>query len=691
MALPVTLHKEDSIGLVIIDNPPVNALSQAVRQGLVECLDAALGDDDVEAIVIACEGRTFIAGADISEFDKPPLEPHLPDVLRRLDEASKPIIAALHGTTLGGGFETALACHYRVASRGTKVGFPEVTLGLIPGAGGTQRLPRIVDVETALDMITSGKPRRVEDLSGIVDRIVDDGLREATRSFAQALLEAPESRTVSISGREVDKPADQEGLFRQWREKIAKKYRGQISPRCCIDAIENALLLPFEEGLKKEREMFLECRGSEQSRALRHAFFAEREAVRADEYAEEPVEIRSAGIVGAGTMGSGIALCLAAAGIPVVLLEADWDNLQRGLDAIHSRLDRNVKQGRINEAQSRERRDLIRGTCDYADLGDVDLVIEAAFENMQVKQEIFSRLGEITREDAILATNTSYLDINRIADAVIHPERVLGMHFFSPADVMKLLEVVRADRTDDRSMATVITMGKRIGKIPVPVGHCYGFAGNRMYACYGREGQMLLLEGATPVQIDAAMENWGMAMGPMSVLDMSGLDISYKARKQNPDRPEDPLYFRPADMLVEMDRIGRKSGAGFYRYDLKTGDKHEDPEVTELIRREAGSLGVEQRTISEEEIQNRMIDALINEGARILEEDIARSAGDLDVIWINGYGFPRYRGGPMFYARQTGLDRALQRIEGYRERFGDHYWKPSEFLKRSANAGEWEK
>jgi 3-hydroxyacyl-CoA dehydrogenase len=693
MDATVQLTRDDSLGLVIVDNPPVNALSQAVRRGLIDCMDEALADDGIRGIILACVGRTFIAGADIAEFDRPPVAPHLPDVLRRLDESPKPVIAALHGTVLGGGFETALACQFRVAKRGTRVGLPEVTLGLIPGAGGTQRLPRIVGVETALEMITSGKPRPVEELlehQGI-DEITEGDVLEATRRFARRLLASPELKALRIAERPVQEPPDRDAFFAGWRRKMEKKYRGQESPLRAIDAVENALLLSFEEGLQKEREIFLQCRASGQARALRHAFFAERQASRPEGLDEktEPAEIKTAGVVGAGTMGTGIAMCFANAGVPVTLVENNRENLDQGLAAIEQRYAGNVKRGRISRDQASARRGLIRSTCDYGDLREADLIIEAAFENLEVKREIFTRLDEVCKDDAILVTNTSYLDIDPIAASVKRSQRVLGMHFFSPADVMKLLEVVRAGSTDDRAMKTAMAVGRRIGKIPVPVGLCYGFAGNRMYAAYGREGQMLLLEGAPPKDIDAAMQSFGMAMGPMAVLDMSGLDISYKARRENPQRPDDPLYFRPADVLVEAGRLGRKTGKGFYLYDPDSGEKRDDPEVIEIIRKEAHTLGVEQRVIKEEEIRERMLYALINEGAKILEEGIARRAADLDVIWLNGYGFPRFRGGPMFYAADIGLQKVLDGINKFRERFGDHYWRPAALLEQSAAEGRW--
>lgn len=693
VAAPVTFTKQDKVGFIRIDNPPVNALSQAVRQGIMDCLQAALADEDVAIILLSCAGRTFIAGADISEFGKPPLEPHLPDVLQRLDASPKPVVAAIHGTALGGGFETALACRYRVALKGAKVGLPEVTLGLIPGAGGTQRLPRIAGVETALDMITTGKPRSVESLvdAGVIDEVVAGDLDQAASSYARNLITTHGQLSSPVSLRKIEKPADYETLFSSWRNKTSKKYRGQISPGKAIDAIENALLLPFAEGMAKEREIFLALRDSAQAKALRHAFFAEREAAKVPGISKEieTKAINTVAIIGAGTMGGGIAICFANAGIPVTLLEMNSDNLNRGLAAIRSRFEQDVNKGRISAAQLQERMAKIQGSCDDADLGDADLVIEAAFENLEVKREIFSKLDKHCKPDAILATNTSYLNINKIAAATNRPQQVLGMHFFSPANIMKLLEVVRAEKTSDATLASALKLGKSIGKIAVAVGVCYGFVGNRMYACYGREGQMLLLEGATPQQIDNAMESWGMAMGPLSVMDLSGLDIGYKARRENPDRPDDPNFFRPADLLVEMERLGRKSGAGFYRYDPESGAKNVDDEVIEIIRDEAKQLGVEQRKVSDEEIQQRLIYALINEGAKILEAGIALRASDIDVIWLNGYGFPRYRGGPMHYALEIGLGKVLDGIKNFQKQNGKRYWQAAALLESSAARNQW--
>ena len=652
--IPVTLAVEGSIAVIQIDNPPVNALSQAVRQGLVECITAANADSSAEAIVIACSGKTFVAGADISEFGKPPLEPHLPDVLNAIERSAKPVIAALHGTVLGGGFELALSCHYRIALSGTKCGLPEVTLGLIPGAGGTQRLPRLCGVEKALEIITSGKPVAVETLLefAAVDGIVEQNLLERAIQFGHQIKDKPFTVT---SQRPLPAMTDPK-IFARWRNKLARRARGQLAPQNAIQCIENATVEPFVAALKRERELFIECRNSPQSAAMRYAFFAERQVAKVGSLKADikPLPIEKVAVIGAGTMGCGIAMCFASAGIEVCLLELNAENLQRGLDLIADRYAQAVATNRIDAATREQCLARIQGTCLYQDLSEVDLVIEAAFENLQVKKEIFAELDRVCKPSAILASNTSYLDINAIADATIRPEKVLGMHFFSPAHIMKLLEVVRADKTADQTLLTAMRLGKKIGKIAVAVGVCYGFVGNRMYSAYGAAANQLLLEGATPEQVDKAMEAWGMAMGPFAVADLSGIDIGYKARRENPSRALGPGFFRPADLLVEHNRLGQKTGAGFYRY--VDGKRQSDPDVVELIIQEAQGLGIPQRKIRATEIQRRLVSSLINEGKKILAAGIAQRAADIDVIWLNGYGFPRYRGGPMYFADKVGFD-----------------------------------
>lgn len=665
--IAVSLATQNNIAIITIDNPPVNALSHAVRAGIVACLTQAEQDDAIKAVVIACLGRTFIAGADITEFGKTPKEPHLPTVLARINRCKKPVVAALFGTVLGGGFELALSCHYRVALNGTKVGLPEVNLGLIPGAGGTQLLPRIAGIALALEMISLGKMKTVEQLQEhhIIDFLITDD-NQPNQSPSQCLLAHTVAYTEQlIAANKPSKPISQEPiglntasteLCQQWRTKLAKKSRGQHAPQRAIDSIENALLLPFDEAIKKEREFFIQCRDSTQSSAMRHAFFAEKTAVKV-KYEAKPLPIKSVAIIGAGTMGGGIAMCFASAGLKVILLEMNQGNLDKGIAAIATRYQQAQFRGIITSQQANDCLALISGTCDYADLSQVDLVVEAAFETMAVKQEIFTQLDLHCKAEAILATNTSYLDINQIAKATKRPEKVVGMHFFSPANIMKLLEVVKADNTNEQTLVTAMALGKKINKISVAVKVCYGFVGNRMYACYGREANMLLLEGATPTQIDHAMTSWGMAMGPLAVNDMSGIDIAYKARQENPQLSKDPTYFAAANTLVEANRLGQKTYAGFYHYDPETNKRSHDDSACQLIAEKAKQLGVKQRTdISDEEIQNRLIFALINEGANILAEGIAAKASDIDVIWLNGYGFPRYIGGPMHYAETIGID-----------------------------------
>ncbi len=653
----VSIASQSHTAVITIDSPPVNALSQAVRSGLVECVKTAETDPNIQVIVLICAGRTFIAGADISEFGKPPLEPYLPDVLQTLDSCSKPIIAALHGTALGGGLETALACRYRITAPGARVGLPEVNLGLIPGAGGTQRLPRIAGLESALDMITSGRQVGAKEAlkMGMIDKISDqEDLLNAAVAFATQVLAKGDIRP-SISATQLEDSNENQEILARWETSVSKRARGQTSPLVALESVKNAVQLPFAEGLKKERELFRTCMGSAQSKALRHIFFAERAAAKLpDAVPDTPAEIHSAAIIGGGTMGRGIAMCFANINIPVKIIETDQDKLDQALAAVEKTYAKMMSQGRINKDQQLERLALISGSCDHASLAQVDLVIEAAFENLEVKHSIFRSLDQHCKPQAILATNTSYLDIEAIASAVHDPARVLGMHFFSPAHIMKLLEVVRTSQTSAAAISTMMKLGKTLGKRTVLVGNGFGFAANRMYSAYGREGQQMLLEGVTPVQLDRAMKNWGMAMGPTAVLDMSGIDIGYNARKQNPHPPADPCYFRPANMLAEKGYLGRKTGRGFYRYDPETGKATEDSEVIELIRAEAQRLGVEQRELPENDIQLRMIRAIAIEGQAILAEGIATKSSDLDVIWVNGYGFPRWSGGPMHYAVEQG-------------------------------------
>lgn len=692
MSEPVTCKQHDSVLLITIDNPPVNALSAAVRLGLSKAFAVAEQEPTVKAVVLRCAGRTFIAGADITEFGKPMQPPALPEVLGQIDTFTKPVVAALHGTALGGGFETALTCHYRIAEASARVGLPEVKLGLLPGSGGTQRLPRLIDVKSALDMIVSGRQVAAPEAMalGAIDRIAEGDLTGQAMAYARELVDnsAPLRRCSGMAVNTADIGAT---FFAEYRAQVAKQQRGLEAPQACIEAIEIATTQPFAEGLKKERELFLERMASPESAALRHVFFAERQApVVTDLPRDTPKrEIRRVGIIGAGTMGAGIAINFLNAGIPVTLLEMKSEALERGIKTIQAYYDDRKAKGRMSEEKANACFARLAGTLDYADFNDVDLAIEAVFENMAVKHEVFAKLDEVCKPGAILATNTSYLDVNQIAAATSRPQDVLGLHFFSPAHVMRLLEVVRADKTADDVLATAMQLLGTIGKVGVVSGVCDGFIGNRMLKGYGREAGILLLEGASPSQIDSTMKRFGMAMGPMTMGDLAGLDIGSRAREERRQRGEtvSPTDGAVADRLVEMGRLGQKSGKGYYRYEAGSRKPILDPEVDTVIEQAAKQLGIERRDISEEEILQRLIYPLINEAAKILEEGIAQRPSDIDVVWINGYGFPTYRGGPMHYADSVGLASILTAIKQYQQRYGDT-WQAAPLLERLVQEGK---
>ena len=674
-----------NIGVISVDYPPVNALSQAVRQGLHDAI-AAAQTDSCDAIVIVCEGRTFIAGADITEFGKPPVEPYLPDLLNAIEASTKPVVAAIHGTALGGGFETALAAHYRCAVPAAKVGLPEVKLGLLPGAGGTQRTPRLGGVQAALDLMTSGNPIDAATALelGLIDKIVDGDLRDEAIAWARELVsEGAKPRRTSEQG----VPEFDAAIFDAYRATLEKRARGLVAPQKIVDCVEAATSLPFDKGLAVERERFMECMESSQSAALRHLFFAERQAAKIDGLPKDTPKraIDSVGIIGGGTMGGGIAMSFANAGIPVTLIEISDDALARGLSIVEKNYAASVKRGKLSDDKATRCRALISGSTDYASLADVDLVIEAVFEDPELKKSIFAKLDQACKPGAILATNTSYQDVDAIAAATSRPEDGIGLHFFSPANIMKLLEVVRADKTADDVLATCMALAKRIRKVPVMSGVCYGFIGNRMLQPYFREAQLCLIEGATPEQLDTAMETWGMAMGPIRVADLAGIDVGYKARQALPESERgDPRAYRVADVLAEMGRLGQKTGAGFYRYDAETRRHVGDPEVLAIIEREAAAFGIERREIPDDEIVDRLIYALVNEGMRIVEEGIAQRPGDIDVVYIYGYGFPAWRGGPMHYADAVGLSKVYARVAEFSERFGAEAWAPAPLLKKLA-------
>lgn len=691
MSNVVSYELNGNIGIIRVNNPPVNALARVVRQGILDAVTEAQKDAS-EAIVLCCEGRTFIAGADITEFGKPPMEPGLPEVLTVIENSSKPVIAAIHGTALGGGFEVALACHYRCAVASAQVGLPEVKLGLLPGAGGTQRVPRVAGVKAALDMITSGNPIAAGKACemGLVDEIIGDAdLVAGAIQYAKDLAEsgAPLKRIRDIS---IDPASIEPGFFDKARKEQAKRARGQIAPDRIVTAIEAAVTLPMDKGLERERELFKELVTSPESAALRHIFFAERQAAKIKDLPADTQSraINKVAIIGGGTMGGGIAMCFANVGIPVVMVEINDEALSRGLGIISKNYTITVQKGKLAADKMQERLDLITGTTDYSALADVDLVIEAVFENLELKQEIFAKLDKACKPGAILATNTSYQDVDAIAAATNRPQDVVGMHFFSPANVMKLLEVVRGEKTADDVLATVMQVGKKIGKICALSRVCYGFIGNRMLSGYGREAQMLLLDGCTPEQVDSALERFGMAMGPLAMGDLAGLDVGYKARQARTDLPDDPKLFRMGTVLVEMGRLGQKTGAGYYKYDPATRARMSDPEVEQLIQDEARKLGIEQRKISDEEIIERCLYPLINEGAKILEEGIAQRPSDIDVVYVYGYAFPAAKGGPMHYADQVGLKNVYNKINEFRGRYGEQHWKPAALLEKLAGSGK---
>ena len=654
MSSPVNYTLRGNIGVISIDNPPVNALSLAVRQGIMDALDEAERDAS-EALLIICEGRTFIAGADISEFGKPMQDPWLPAVVNQIEASTKPVIAAVHGTALGGGFEVAMSAHYRCALPSAKVGLPEVKLGLLPGAGGTQRAPRLAGAAAALDLMTSGVPIGAAQAMevGLIDRIIEGDLLDGALAWAAELLaDGAEPRRTA----ELTVPEHDPGLFDTYRATLAKRARGQIAPQYIVDCVEAATRLPLAEGLKLERERFAELMAGEQSIALRHIFFAERQAAKVDGLPKDtPLRpIESIGVIGGGTMGGGIAISFANAGIPVTLIEISDDALERGLGIIDGNYAGSVKRGKLSEEKAAQCRSLITGSTDYASLADVDLVIEAVFEDPDLKKQIFAKLDDTCKQGAILATNTSYQDVDAIAAATQRPQDVIGLHFFSPAHIMKLLEVVRGAKTADDVLATCMKLAKRIRKVPVVSGVCYGFIGNRMLQPYGKQSQLLLLEGATPEQVDGAMEGFGMAMGPLRVFDLAGLDVGYRARQALSDEEKgDPASYRVLDHLVEADRHGQKSGSGFYTYDERRRPTP-CPEVHKIIEDTAAELGIERREIPDEEIVDRLVGALIDEGRKIVDEGIAQRASDIDVVYVYGYGFPAYRGGPMHYAEVSG-------------------------------------
>ncbi|MBZ9767757.1 enoyl-CoA hydratase/isomerase family protein [Mesorhizobium sp. CA6] len=685
MSSSVSVTNENGVAVVTIDNPPVNALSFHVRKPLYEVLTALRDDPAASAIVIACAGRTFVAGADITEFGKPVEQPELRAIVALLETIAKPTVAAIHGTALGGGLELALGCHFRVADAGAKLGLPEVKLGLLPGGGGTVRLPRLVGAAKALGMIVSGSPISAGEAKavGLADAVVDtDLLAEAVRFASEMAYRG--GPFVPVRDRNDRLAATDLGAFDRLAADLAKKARGLDAPLACAEAVRNAITLPFDAALAAERQLFQKLVSGDQSRAQRHLFFAEREAAKVPGKDLRKRRIDRVGIIGAGTMGGGIAMGFANGGLPVTLLETSEEPLRRGLATIEKNYAVSVSRGSLTEEAKQQRLGLFKGSTDYADLADCDLIIEAVFEDMAVKKDVFGRLDAVARPGAILATNTSYLDVNEIAASTSRPQDVLGMHFFSPANVMKLLEIVRAEKTAPEVLATVTDLARRIGKVAVVVGVCHGFVGNRMLSARGAENEALLLEGATPSQVDGAFTDFGWPMGPFQMGDLAGLDIGWRNRKA---RGQTAVI---ADALCEQGHFGQKTGRGWYHYEAGSREPIADPEIQALIRAKAAELGIARREIGAEEILERTLYPLVNEGAKILEEGIAARASDIDVVWVNGYGFPIGKGGPMFWAGLAGAAKIVERLEHWHRQTGRPIFEPAPALRRIAETGSWE-
>ncbi|TIP12762.1 3-hydroxyacyl-CoA dehydrogenase NAD-binding domain-containing protein [Mesorhizobium sp.] len=681
----VSVTRDGGVAVVTIDNPPVNALSFHVREPLMQALVLLRDEPDVAAIIIACAGRTFVAGADITEFGKPVQQPDLRAIIAVLETIAKPTVAAIHGTALGGGLELALGCHFRVADAGARLGLPEVKLGLLPGGGGTVRLPRLVGPLKALNMIVSGTPIDAAEAlaTGLVDAVFDGDLIAQAIRFASEMVGKGGPFTPARDHNELLKEADLPAFDKE-AAALAGKVRGLEAPIACAQSVRNAITLGFDEALAAERELFVKLVGGDQSRAQRHLFFAEREAAKVPGKDIVRRKIARVGVIGAGTMGGGIAMAFANGGYPVTLLETSREALERGLATIDKNYTVSVTRGSLSEDAKRQRLDLFKGSTDYGDLADCDLIIEAVFEEMAVKKDVFGRLDAVAKSGAILAINTSYLDVNEIAASTSRPQDVVGMHFFSPANVMKLLEIVRAEKTAPDALATAVELARRIGKVPVVVSVCHGFVGNRMLAARGSESEALLLEGATPRQIDQVFTDFGWSMGPFQMGDLAGLDIGWRNRKA---RGQTAVI---ADTLCEQGHFGQKTGSGFYRYENGSRTPAPNPEVEALIRDKAAEKGIAPRVIGTEEIIERTLYPMINEGAKILEEKIAARASDIDVVWVNGYGFPVGKGGPMFWAGLEGVDKIIGRLDHWHERTGKDIFRVAPLLRRMAVSGSWE-
>ena len=677
---PISTRKHGDVLIVLSNNPPVNALSAAVRQGLVAAIEEAEADDGVKAVVIACEGQTFFAGADITEFGKPPVMPWLPQVVDRIEACTKPVVAAIHGTALGGGLEVALGCHYRVALPSAKLGTPEVKLGLLPGAGGTQRLPRVAGVRKALEMCATGNPIGAKEGfdCGLIDRLIEDDLIPHAVGYAEEVRDVrplPKSSERQYKLNECDPT-----VFDEFRKENGRKFRGFDAPEYNIRAVEFACKKPYEEGVIEERKLFMELMSGTQAKAQQYFFFAERKAAKIDGLPEDTTlrPIKKVGVIGAGTMGGGISMNFLSAGIPVTIFEMNQEALDRGTGVMRKNYEATASKGRMTGDQVEKAMGLLTPTLDFSALADCDLIIEAVFEQMDVKKDIFTRLDKTVKQGAILASNTSYLNIDEIAAVTSRPQDVVGMHFFSPANVMKLLEVVRGAKTAPDVLVTVMGLSKKIRKVAVVAGVCHGFIGNRMLMPRQVEATKLLLEGATPEQIDRVHVEFGMPMGPFQMADLAGVDIGWH---RDPNRIENVR-----DALCAIDRWGQKKGAGFYDYDEKRRPTP-SPVVQQIIEDFAAKQGVERRVITDDEIVERTLYTMVNEGAKILEEGMAQRASDIDVVWVYGYGWPVYRGGPMFWADTVGLQNIVDGLKRQEERMGSDF-SFSKLLLDKAAAGE---
>lgn len=691
----VQITRDDGVAIITINNPPVNALSPGVPEGISEAIDQVSKDDTIKAAVVIGGGRTFVAGADIEEFEKitSGKSPHgegLLALLLKIEDSRKPIVMAIHGTALGGGLELAMAGHYRIAAPGAQVGQPEVKLGIIPGGGGTQRLPRLVGVAKAVEMCVGGNPIRAEEAAkiGLIDRVIEGDLLAGAVRFAEEIAARPiqktRERAVNLGAPEQSAP-----FFAAARESARKKQRGLIAPLAAVDAVEAATKLPFVEGCLEERRLFTECLHSDQSKALIHVFFGEREVAKIPDVPKDTptIPVNRAAVVGAGTMGGGIAMVFANAGIPVLLKEVDREVLDRGLAKIRKNYATSVERGRFTQEFVDERLKLIQPTLTYEGFESADIIVEAVFEGMALKKEIFGELDRVCKPGAILASNTSTLNIDEIASATARPEFVIGTHFFSPANVMRLLEIVRGKKTRREVIATAMQLSRKLGKIGVLVGNCRGFVGNRMFHPYVRESVFLVEEGASVEAVDKALVEFGMAMGPLAVGDLAGLDVGWRVRREH-RHLEKPGIRQPiaGDRLCELGRFGQKTGAGWYKYD-ENRRAIPDPEVTGLVRKWAADAAIPQRQISTDEIVDRCIYALVNEGARILEEGYALRAVDIDIIYVNGYGFPAHRGGPMWFADTVGLRKVYDRVCEFQRKHGP-LWEPAPLLTQLARQGQ---